>query len=317
MRPLLRLLSPPALSGRLSILIFHRVLAQADPLFPDDITAQRFDAICSWIAQWFNVLPLDEAASRLASGQLPARAACITFDDGYRDNHDQALPILLKHGLTATFFVATGFIDGGRMWNDTLVEAVRNTQAPELNLSDLALGPNLQHFSLPDNAARRTAIHSLLRHVKYLAPTHRNEVVATIAAKAGVCPRGDLMMTSNQVKALRSAGMQIGAHTVTHPILRRLDEAQVRSEIGRSREELQGWLQEPVTLFAYPNGKPGEDYGERDAAIVKALGFNAAVSTSWGAAGRGSNPFELPRFTPWDATRMRFGLRLARNLLVG
>ena len=108
-----------------------------------------------------------------------------------------------------------------RLYPDTLVEAVRNTQAPELNLSDLALGPNLQHFSLPDNAARRTAIHSLLRHVKYLAPTHRNEVVATIAAKAGVCPRGDLMMSSNQVKALRSAGMQIGAHTVTHPILRR------------------------------------------------------------------------------------------------
>jgi hypothetical protein len=95
-----------------------------------------------------------------------------------------------------------------------------------------------------------------------------------------------------------------------------LDDAAARSEIGRSREELQGWLKEPVTLFAYPNGKPGEDYGERDAAMVKALGFSAAVSTRWGAARRGSNPFELPRFTPWDATRMRFGLRLARNLLV-
>lgn len=316
MRALLRLLSPPALSGRLSILIFHRVLAQADPLFPNEVSAPQFDAICSWIAQWFNVLPLDEAASRLAKGQLPARAACITFDDGYRDNHDQALPILRKHGLPATFFVATGFIDGGRMWNDTLVESVRHTKAVELDLSDLALGPHLQHVSLPDNAARRTAIDSLLRQVKYLAPGHRNDVVAAIAVKADVGAGDDLMMSSGQVKALRSAGMQIGAHTVSHPILRRLDDAAARSEIGRSREELQGWLKEPVTLFAYPNGKPGEDYGERDAAMVKALGFSAAVSTRWGAARRGSNPFELPRFTPWDATRMRFGLRLARNLLV-
>ena len=297
-------------------MIFHRVLPQADPLFPDELTVDRFDAICGWIAQWFNVLPLDEAASRLVRGQLPARAACITFDDGYRDNHDQALPILLKHGLTATFFVATGFIDGGRMWNDTLIEALRNAKAPALDVSDLALGPGLRHLDLSGNAARRTAIDALLPHIKYLAPSHRNAVVTAIADKAGGALRNDLMMSSAQVRALRAAGMQLGAHTVTHPILRRLGDAQARSEIGQSREELQGWLQERVTLFAYPNGKPGEDYGARDAALVKDMGFSAAVSTRWGAAGVGSTPYELPRFTPWDVTRLRFGMRLARNLLV-
>ena len=68
-------------------------------------------------------------------------------------------------------------------------------------------------------------------------------------------------------------------------------------------------------LFAYPNGKPGEDYLPRDVALVRELGFDAAVSTAWGASGHGSDPFQLQRFTPWDRTKARFGLRLLRNLM--
>ncbi|MDP1007558.1 polysaccharide deacetylase family protein, partial [Klebsiella pneumoniae] len=85
-----------------------------DPLFPDEIDAARFDAILGWLRSWFNVLPLDEAAQRLKDGSLPARAAALSFDDGYADNHDIALPLLQKHGLPCSFFIATGFLDGGR-----------------------------------------------------------------------------------------------------------------------------------------------------------------------------------------------------------
>ena len=119
------LLSPGQRNGRLSILIFHRVLAQVDPLFPEEVDAARFDVICGWLRRWFNVLPLDAAVRRLRDGSLPRRAAAITFDDGYADNHDIALPILKKHGLPSTFFIATGFLDGGCMWNDTVIEAIR------------------------------------------------------------------------------------------------------------------------------------------------------------------------------------------------
>lgn len=82
MRPLFQLLSPSGARARLSVLIFHRVLPQPDPLFPDEIDAARFDAILGWLRSWFNVLPLDEAAQRLKDGSLPARAAALSFDDG-------------------------------------------------------------------------------------------------------------------------------------------------------------------------------------------------------------------------------------------
>jgi hypothetical protein len=124
MRPLFSWLSPAGPGARLSVLIFHRVLARPDPLFPGrGGRPSTFDAICRWLRHWFEVLPLDRAVQALRDGTLPARAAAITFDDGYADNHDLALPMLEAAGLSACFFIATGFLDGGRMWNDVLIEA--------------------------------------------------------------------------------------------------------------------------------------------------------------------------------------------------
>lgn len=111
-RPLFSTLSPAGSGARLSILIFHRVLPAPDPLFPGEPDAQRFDEICRWLAKWFRVLDLNDALAGLRRGDLPARAAAITFDDGYADNSDVAVPILQRHGLTATFFIATGYVDG-------------------------------------------------------------------------------------------------------------------------------------------------------------------------------------------------------------
>ena len=135
-----------------------------------------------------------------------------------------------------------------------------------------------------------------------------------IAAKAGVCPPGDLMMTSNQVKALRSAGMQIGAHTITHPILARLAPDEVKAEIEGSKLHLEQLLGERISLFAYPNGKPGEDYSPQNTDLVRSMDFDAAVCTERGASAVGDDPFQIRRFTPWDRTRLRFGLRLLGNL---
>ncbi|MFO0121490.1 MAG: polysaccharide deacetylase family protein, partial [Inhella sp.] len=108
--------SPGGARGRLTVLIFHRVLTQPDPLFPGEMDAARFDAVCGWLASWATVLPLHTAVRQVRDGVLPARALAITFDDGYADNASVALPLLQKHGLCATFFVSTGYLDGGRMW---------------------------------------------------------------------------------------------------------------------------------------------------------------------------------------------------------
>ena len=309
--PLFSVLSPAGPRARLSILIFHRVLEKSDPLFPDEPDAKRFDQLLGWIESWFNVLPLDEGVQRLRTGTLPERAAAITFDDGYADNFKVALPILRAHGLPATFFVATGYIDGGRMWNDTIIESVRRT---ELRRCDLT-ARGLSTFELTTNAERRKAIETIIRWAKYLPTEERLAFAAHIADEAMVPLPNDLMMTSDNLVDLHRAGMQIGAHTVTHPILARLNDRDAEAEIAGSKAFLEAVLGKGIGLFAYPNGKFGEDWLPEHAAIVRRLGFEAAVSTAPGVAMKDCDLMRLPRFTPWDRTRARYGLRLARNLL--
>lgn len=310
LKSLLSVSSPAGKRARLSVLMFHRVLPEPDALFAGEMHARLFDSVCAWLARWFNVLPLDEAARRLSAGTLPARAACITFDDGYADNLHVALPILQKHGLMATFFIATGFLNGGRMWNDSIIETVRACDKPQLDLSPLGLGAH----ELGSTAAKKAAITALIDQIKYLPVDERITITESMAQLAGVTLPGDLMMRSDEVKALRDAGMQIGAHTVSHPILARLDDAQARQEIAESREFLERLLGERVGLFAYPNGKPGEDYTPRSVEVVRELAFDAAVSTEWGASSQGDDELQIKRFTPWDQTSWRFGARMLTNL---
>jgi peptidoglycan/xylan/chitin deacetylase (PgdA/CDA1 family) len=314
LRPAFHLAAPGGASARLSILLFHRVHARPDPLFEGEPDAARFDAICRWIARWFRVLPLDEAVARLAERRLPARAACITFDDGYADNHDHALPILQRHGLVATFFVATGYLDGGRMFNDTVIESIRRAPGPMLRTEGLAEGlpPEL---AIGDDASRRAAAADLIDAFKYHDVPERSRLVEALRQRAGApdLPR-DLMMRTEQVRALHRAGMQIGAHTVTHPILAGLPDEAVRRELDDSRRALAAATDAPVTLFAYPNGRPGGDYDLRTVELVREAGFAAAVSTAWGFSDAATDRFQLPRFTPWDRSEARFGLRLLGNL---
>ncbi|CAD5375216.1 Polysaccharide deacetylase [Rubrivivax sp. A210] len=306
-------LSPAGRSGRLTIAIFHRVLPEPDPLFPEELDRGRFDGVCAWLAAWFNVLPLDEAVQRLRTASLPPRALAITFDDGYADNHDVALPVLQAHGLCATFFIATGYLGGGRMWNDTLIEAVRRSGPAGLDVAGLGLH-GASHHDTGSAAARRSAIDALLPAIKYLPPAARQSAVDAIAERVGAALPRDLMMTPDQVRALAAAGMQIGAHTVSHPILARVGDAEARAEMAASKAQLEDMLAQPVRLFAYPNGKPGADYSPRDVAIARSLGFDAAVSTMAGAARQGADLHQLPRFAPWSHQRAKFGGQMLRNL---
>lgn len=313
-RPLFRLLSPAGPKARLPILIFHRVHAKRDPLFPGEVDAEEFSAVCGWLRRWFDVLPLDEAVRRLREGRLPSAQLSITFDDGYADNHDVALPILRRHGLSATFFIATGFLDGGRMWNDTLIESVRRTTKPILDLENTPVH-SLGRLPCGSTAEKVAAIDALIRAIKHLPSEQRLASVDAVAARAQAELPRDLMMTHDQVWALHAAGMGIGGHTVNHPILAKLDEAGARKEIAEGRRVLQDIVDAPVKLFAYPNGQPGTDYVSANVETVRELGFDAAMSTTWGVARRADDPFQLPRFTPWDRSRNRFALRLAHRMV--
>jgi peptidoglycan/xylan/chitin deacetylase (PgdA/CDA1 family) len=313
LRGLFSLLTPAGAQARLSILIFHRVLPVQDPLFPGEMHASSFDAVCGWVSRWFNVLPLDQAVARLRGGDLPARSLSVTFDDGYADNHDVALPILKKHKLPATFYIATGFLDGGRMWNDSVIEAVRRTSLSELDLAPLGLD-GMNHLPVSDLTGKRTAIETILSRIKYLPMPERLRAVSTISDIAGVELPSDLMMRSDQVRQLHRAGMQIGAHTVSHPILATLSKDEAKAEILQSKQALESLIEDRVGLFAYPNGVPGKDYSAETATLVQALGFDCAVTTGWGVSQQDTDVYQLPRFTPWDRSRLRFGMRMLKNL---
>ncbi|MCZ7566030.1 MAG: polysaccharide deacetylase family protein [Burkholderiales bacterium] len=288
------------------------MLSVADPLQPDEPDAAAFESQMRWVKASFNVLPLDVAVAALREGNLPARSLCITFDDGYADNRSIAVPILQRLQLHSTFFVATGFLDGGRMWNDTVIEAIRRAEPDRLDLSDLGLGT----YDITFMAGRVAAIEDVIGKLKYKPPSQRSAHADAIADRVGANLPDDLMLNSAQVCEIRDAGMSIGAHTVDHPILACLSDAAARRQIVESKRALEELLRDPVGLFAYPNGEPGRDFTRRHVDMVRELGFDAAVTTACGAAVPGCDPHQIPRFTPWDRSEFRFNLRLARNTRV-
>ena len=293
---------------RLSILIFHRVLPEPDPLLPGEPSAEEFDALLAHVARRFTVLPLDEGIRRTFERTLPPRALAITFDDGYADNLSIAAPLLRARGIPATVFVATGYLDGGRMFNDLVIEAFRATRAPVLDLARLGLGVH-RSGSIEE---RRIGIDRVLARLKYLP--ERDTRARELLHLAAVDVPPSHMLTSEGVRDLARNGIDVGAHTVTHPMLVSLSREDAWREICTGKCVLEQLLGRPVTLFAYPNGKPGHDYADEHVRMVCDAGFAAAVSTAWGAAGPASDPFQLPRFTPWTHTPWKFDLLMLRNL---
>lgn len=308
----LSLVSPSGSKARLSVLIYHRVLPDRDPLLRDTPDSKVFEWQMALIARHFNVLSLEEAGRRLQEGTLPARAASITFDDGYADNLTVAWPILQKMGLPTTFFVASGYLDGGRMFNDTIIELVRR-----LPMGHCELGlPGLEDVAIADIESRNALVQQLIGHFKYQPLDERNRAVEGLAAKFDVELPNDLMMTTEQLRKLDNfEGAEIGGHTRNHPILARLDDMQARDEIANGKRDLEERLGHPIRLFAYPNGRPDKDYTPRHVDMVRDCGYELAVSTIPSAAKRGADTYQLPRFTPWDQTPVRFGLRMLRTLL--
>ncbi len=306
-----RRVSPAGANGLLSVLIFHRVLAQRDPLNPSEPDAVEFGRILTWISSQFAVLPLSEGVARLRSGTLPPAAASITFDDGYRDNLEIAAPALAGRGLPATFFISSGYLDGGTMFNDLVIEAVRSAKADSVERPHLGL-PRLPLRSLEE---RRHAIQQMIAAIKYLAPERRqSEAQSFVEAIGGNVPE-NLMMTSSELRDLDGLGFEIGAHTSLHPILRSVSEDAARQEIASGRDQLESLLGKRVALFAYPNGREGKDFDASHCDLVDRLGFDAAFSTEPGACGAHSDLRRLPRFTPWDRTAGRFQLRMLANCM--
>ena len=309
-----RLLALTTGRSRVLVLTYHRILPAQDPLLPGHPDLAEFRMQMSFLAENFRVLPLPEAVDRLYSGAIPQRCACVTFDDGYVNNHDLALPVLQSLGLTATFLIATTFLDGSCMWNDTLLEAVRRHSRPALELA----GIGLPVYPMTDPMSRLAAVRDINRRIKYLPVAQRQQYVAFIVQATGVSmPRG-LMMNPAHLRNLDQAGMDVGCHTVTHPILATLPDAAARAEIADSAEHVAGILGHRPRSFAYPNGLPGKDFLPVHAQMVRDAGFSHALTTVRGLATASSDRFQLPRISPyWKPTPASVAKNLARIYLHG
>ena len=298
----------------LTILIYHQVMPVPDSLRPGEADAETFDRQMAFLARHFSVLPLVDAVAALRGGTLPRRACCVTFDDGYTDNLTVAEPILARYRLPATAFVATAYLDGGRMFNDSVIELIRRVPGDVLDLGTLELGVH----PVATTEDRVRAIDALLARLKYIEPLKRQALVNRMIEVSGCAGLpNDLMLTSEQLCELSARGVEIGGHTDAHAVLTTLSVQAAREEIAKGKARIEELIAKPVRTFAYPNGRPGRDYDAAHVAVVKEFNFAAAVTTAFGVAHRKSDNHQLPRFAPWGKSTFMFAARLARNALQG
>lgn len=291
---------------RISIITYHRILEHHDPLLESEPDIETFTWQMETLAACFNVLPLYDAITAIRENRIPPRAVCISFDDGYRSCHDLALPILTRLGLPATVFVTTGFLDDGNMWNDRIIEAVRRFPEGALDLQTIGMGT----WELSGIEIRKKIVTKIDENCKYLPPEGRLKIIEELEKLAGQAPASNQMLTREMVVNLAKQGVEIGGHTITHPILTKLDDDAARHEIIENKRILEKIIGKPLRLFAYPNGKIGMDFDQRHVKMVEAAGYCAAFSTAFGAASKKSELFQIPRSRPWDATPFWFSMRL-------
>ncbi|HEX2087323.1 MAG TPA: polysaccharide deacetylase family protein [Solirubrobacteraceae bacterium] len=264
----------------LLVLNYHRV---GEPLeSPLDrglfsATEEQLEQEMALLAANYDVVSIDDVAAVLRRPR--GRHVLVTFDDGYRDNHDAALPVLRRAGIPAAFFIATGFIDRPRLpWWDEIAYLLRNSPH-----ADLPPGPCFSG-GIELEPDREVAINLVLSAYKTADGDTADELLAYVRAVTDTPPderREDLWMTWDMVRALRDAGMTIGAHTVDHPVLGRVPEERQRREIAGSLERLEEELGERPRAFSYPVGMPGS-YDETTKRLLREHGVEMAFEFQGG-----------------------------------
>lgn len=281
------------------VLTYHRVGdGWSDDRWDSEVwsaSAERLDSQFRALARGAEVVPVDSIPDAVRAPR--GRRVAITFDDGYRDNHDVALSLLRAHGLAATFFIATGFIDRPRPpWWDEVAWIVRRAERDRI----AAVEPLGTALAWPTAADRERAIADLIAAGKQLPDDALPGFLDSLSQAAG-SPRCDprlwseRWMTWDMVRNLRDAGMSIGGHTIDHPVLARLPAQAQRDQITGCARRLEQELGEPMTRFSYPVGTPGT-FDENTIAAARDAGVRLAFAYAGGVAGpRDFDPLAVPR----------------------
>ncbi len=299
------------------ILVYHRVAeANVDP-WALGVSPAHFAQQLQVLKTIANPVSLRDLISAKADGDLPPRPVCITFDDGYADNLLAAKPALETYRVPGTVFVTPGYLDvPENLWWDELAKLVLDpaTRKDEVSFS---LNGNQYTYTFqpqagPDTNSKWRAwepapgapqigyleIYNLL--VK-LPDSKREQALEQIRRGATYSDRRQhRCLTRTELCELAQGDLvEIGAHTLTHPVLAELPAEQQQHEIGGSKQQLEALTGREITSFAYPYGKKNH-YTRQTVQTVRDHGFACACSNFGGLVSRSSNRFTLPRFQPMD-----------------
>lgn len=317
------------------ILLYHRVADLASDPQSLCVTLLHFAEHLEILKDRARPMRLQQLAQTIQDGNLPGRAVVVTFDDGYADNLHNAKPLLARFDIPATVFVTTGYMGREReFWWDELDRLLLQPgKLPEtLHLSingstcRWELGDKthyreedfLQHrgwnvLERDDPTPRQRLYRSLCQLLRPLPDGGRRKVLDELFAWAGaepLCRPTHHPLSSDGVVSLGDGGLvEVGAHTVTHPVLSTLPPAAQRAEIEGSKVHLEQILGRSEMSFAYPYGSES-DYTRETVAIVRDVGFVVACSNFGALAWRRTDPFELPRVLVRDWDGETFARRL-------
>jgi peptidoglycan/xylan/chitin deacetylase (PgdA/CDA1 family) len=289
------------------VLAYHRIGQRSEATGAQDVysvTQEELDAQLRLLAERFELIAPSEI-DRALHGRR-GRFAAVTFDDGYRDNHTAALPVLRAHGVRAAFFICTDFIDrGGTSWWDEIATAVRTS--PAVTLPAGSWLPEPVSLSVAD---REPIVKALTARYKELpgdrTPAFLEFLREATGGNSGNGGRVDQeWMTWEMIRDLRASGMEIGGHTVTHPVLARHPVSVQAAEIAGCAARLEEELGEPMRMFAYPVGMRDSFDTETRECLSKA-GVKLAFSCYGGVPSR-------RRWDPLDVRRVPIGFGLGRR----
>jgi peptidoglycan/xylan/chitin deacetylase (PgdA/CDA1 family) len=284
-----RLLGPLLRPAGVIVLMYHRIVDRDRSL--EGLPLETFAAQMRWIRGHCEPIAPEAIVERARDGARARPAVLVTFDDGYRDYHDLAYPVLRELGIPALVFLATSFLDeGGLMWTDAVQWAALSTRRQRVRLP----WADESTVALPDRATRAALGARARAHLKRLPDPERHAAMAALLDELGRVPeRPREMLTWDEARRTMDL-TRFGGHTHTHPILSRLERAAAEHEIRTCRDRIAAETGVAPTAFAYPNGRP-DDYTTETQEILRGLGFTAAYATSEGIAGRTTDWMAIKR----------------------
>jgi peptidoglycan/xylan/chitin deacetylase (PgdA/CDA1 family) len=303
-------------AGRALILLYHRIAASdADP-FDLCVRPERFADHLRALQAIGRAVPLSELPRRLESSREGERFVAITFDDGYADNLHAGLPILTRFGVPATVFAAAGTIGDVRpFWWDELAAAVMGPSAPA-GLT-VEVGGSVRRFELGDAGERKAVYTELWRSLRVLPGPARRRVLDRLpgSSSRGAAAEDSRPLSRDELVRLASDPLiELGAHTVTHPVLSALSVVDQRREVLASKRFLEEVADRSVDAFSYPYGRR-VDFGPDTTELVRESGFACACTNEPAAVDATSSPFELPRVMVWDRSGDELVEHLERTYL--